>query len=137
MTIENKPAFQLLDHEHKHNNSVVTFPQGQTFKLDVLLDKVNAFFRQLTLTELSERLNKEGFGKLTIYSGKHSRQDWDVNYWNQRGVEAEILDSEAGSWKKGKVRMRVVLEFCPDEPEELDIDRSQHNSLEDIRNNIA
>lgn len=62
----------------------------------------------------------------------------NTDNWNQYGVEAEILDPESGGWKKGKVRMRVVLEFCPDEPEEIAINNnSENNSLNDIRKTIS
>lgn len=58
--------------------------------------------------------------------------------WHE-GVEAEILEPESGKWKKGKMRMRVILEFCPDEPEEIEKDLSQqdNNSLDDIRQTIC
>ena len=36
--------------------------------------------------------------------------------WNN-SVEAEVLEPESGKWRTGKMRMRVILEFCPDEPE--------------------
>ena len=52
--------------------------------------------------------------------------------------DAEILEPKSGEWKKGKMRMRVILEFCPDEPEVMN-DRTQQNgnSLDDIRQTIS
>jgi KGK domain len=42
-------------------------------------------------------------------------------------------------WKKGKVRMRVILEFCPNELEKTKVDNVQQNSnsLDDIRQTIS
>lgn len=135
MTMENQKAFQLLDHETSCANSVISFPEGKIFKIGKLLERVNALFRQSTLIQLPENLHKEGFARLTI-SGRQSC--WSTHYWNKEGVEAEVLDTESGGWKKGKVRMRVVLEFCPDEPEESQINNnSENNSLNDIRKTIS
>lgn len=133
--MENQKAFQLLDHETSRANSVISLPEGKIFKIGKLLERVNALFRQSTLLQLPENLHKEGFARLSIFSGKGC---WNTQYWNEEGVEAEILEPESDGWKKGKVRMRVVLEFCPDEPEEIVTDNnSENNSLDNIRKNIT
>ncbi len=57
------------------------------------------------------------------------------------GVTCEVLKIGAkGGWKKGKVRIRVSLEFCPDEPEVEEIIESNQiefskteSPLDDIR----
>jgi hypothetical protein len=41
----------------------------------------------------------------------------DYTIWSGEGVACEILSPENNGWKKGKVRIKVTLEFCPDEPE--------------------
>lgn len=59
-------------------------------------------------------------------------------HWNH-SVKAEILEPESGKWKKGKMRMRVILEFCPDEPEEIknEVLQQDNHSLDDIRQTIS
>jgi 2-iminoacetate synthase ThiH len=37
--------------------------------------------------------------------------------WVTEGVKAKVLKYGARDWQEGKVRMRIVVEFCPDEPE--------------------
>jgi hypothetical protein len=37
--------------------------------------------------------------------------------WIDEGVECEVLNLGANQWKKGKVRIKISFEFCPDEPE--------------------
>jgi hypothetical protein len=32
-------------------------------------------------------------------------------------VTSEILIPDAKGWQKGKIRFKLTLEFCPDEPE--------------------
>ncbi|VEP16627.1 conserved hypothetical protein [Hyella patelloides LEGE 07179] len=133
--MENKKTFEVLDHENIQANSVVSFPQGRTFKIGQLLERVNFFFRQLTIPELPERFSKEGLSKLPIYA---TTKGFALEDWNTKGVEAEILDLESGGWKKGKVRMRVVLEFCPDELETIETNNHlENNSLDDIRKTIS
>lgn len=37
--------------------------------------------------------------------------------WFIHGIECELLELGATKWRKGKVRIKVSLEFCPDESE--------------------
>jgi hypothetical protein len=36
--------------------------------------------------------------------------------WIDEGVECEVLNLGANQWKKGKIRIKISFEFCPDEP---------------------
>lgn len=38
-------------------------------------------------------------------------------YWYGSGKDAELLNPGSQGWKKGKIKIRITLEFCPDEPE--------------------
>ncbi|WP_201788381.1 KGK domain-containing protein [Trichormus sp. NMC-1] len=40
----------------------------------------------------------------------------DLTGWDSPGIECEVLQVSGGGWRKGKVR--VSLDFIPDEPEE-------------------
>lgn len=123
MNSENK--FEHLEHEA--SNAVISFSNGTTFKVSKLMEQLNNFFKLSVLRELSQNLSQVGLG-----SPPH-RQDWS------NSVDAEILEPQSGEWKKGKVRMRVILEFCPDEPEEVkNYNLPQNsNSLDDIRQTIS
>ena len=115
--------FQHLEHED--SNAVISFNNGTTFKISKLMEKLNSFLQQFVLNSLSEKLTQVGLGSTPNRAYFYS------------GVDAEILEPKSGEWKKGKVRMRVVLEFCPDEPEEIkDGSTGQINSLDDIRQTI-
>jgi hypothetical protein len=118
--------FQQIEHED--SNAVVSFDNGTTFKVSKFMENLNSFFRHSILKDLSEKLKQVGLG--TPPEHRHT--------WNQ-GVDAEILEPQSGEWKKGKVRMRVILEFCPDGPEEVKIahTRQNENSLDDIRQTIT
>lgn len=34
--------------------------------------------------------------------------------WLESGLECEVLELGSPSWVQGKLRVRVILEFCPD-----------------------
>ncbi|MBD1861183.1 MULTISPECIES: KGK domain-containing protein [Trichocoleus] len=51
--------------------------------------------------------------------------------WLEEGVSCEILRLGDKSWQKGKIKIRVSVEFCPDEPEITE------SPLDDIRQAIA
>jgi len=118
--------FQQIEHES--SQAVISFDNGTTFKINKLMERINSFFTQLVLKNLSEQLKQAGLGT------PPNQQD----NWN-KGVAAEILKPQSGEWKKGKVRMRVILEFCPNEPEETQDDnlRQKVNSLDDIRQTMT
>ena len=52
--------------------------------------------------------------------------------WIDEGLECEVLNVGANRWKKGKVRIKISFEFCPDESE-----ASEYQSpLDEIRQEI-
>ena len=48
--------------------------------------------------------------------GKSTHKD-NMARWFGEGVDCKSLKFGAKGWQKGKVRLRVSLEFCPDEPD--------------------
>ena len=112
--------------EHENSNAVISFNNGTTFRINKFMENLNKFFIESVLNNLSEQLKQAGLG-----TPPNQRSNWN------QSVDAEILEPQSGAWKKGKVRMRVILEFCPDEPEEIE-DNASHNgnSLDDIRQTI-
>ena len=52
--------------------------------------------------------------------------------WYQTGKDCEILQVGSNGWKKGKIRLKVSLEFIPDEPEMKRIE----SPLDDIRKSM-
>lgn len=115
--------------EHENSNAVVSFSNGTTFKISKFMEYIDDFFGKSQLVyNLSQKLNESGIGTPPDYS-----------YTWSEGAEAEILEPKSREWKKGKMRLRVILEFCPDEPEATKDNNSSNdsNSLDDIRQTIA
>ncbi len=46
---------------------------------------------------------------------KKKRDQKEVNNWWNEGIQCQVLTHEGKGWQNGKVRL--TLEFCPDEPE--------------------
>ncbi|MCT7979407.1 KGK domain-containing protein [Laspinema olomoucense] len=48
-----------------------------------------------------------------------NKNGWDNNQinWVHEGVKAKSLRYGAQNWQEGKVRMRIIVEFCPDDPQ--------------------
>ncbi|MGL4758471.1 MAG: KGK domain-containing protein, partial [Patescibacteria group bacterium] len=93
--------FQQIEHED--SNAVISFQNGVTFKISKFMEIINSFLVQSIFHELSVKLKEVGLGTPPNY-----KQNWHTS------VDAEILEPQSGEWRKGKVRMRVILEFCPD-----------------------
>ena len=49
--------------------------------------------------------------------------------WFSQGEECEILRAGSPGWQKGKIKINVILEFIPDEPEET-------SPLDDVRQEL-
>lgn len=63
--------------------------------------------------------------------------------WFSDGIDCETLKIGGKGWQKGKVKIKVILEFCPDEPEvdetpeNDDSETSQPESpLDDLRRQL-
>jgi hypothetical protein len=48
--------------------------------------------------------------------------------WFEEGKECKLLKLGAKEWQPGKIRVKVTLEFCPDEPEKVEIQNQENNS---------
>lgn len=66
-------------------------------------------------------LNMNIVAELNSSLGRKNRGRLPDNYWinlmSDEGLDCEILKLGARDWQKGKVRIEIHLEFCPDEPE--------------------
>ena len=108
---------EVISIENRDDNVLISY---HTYKAEEFLNRL----------EDTDRHKKEKLKQVRLGSTPNK------GYFSS-GVNAEILEPKSGEWKKGKVRMRVILEFCPDEPEVVKEDSIQRiNSLDDIRQTI-
>ncbi|MBW4665182.1 MAG: hypothetical protein KME01_13430 [Chroococcus sp. CMT-3BRIN-NPC107] len=92
-----------------------------------------------TLVEFLEAKGIKGTSINEFHSelNKYYKKNWK---WFSDGKDCEILSIGAKGWQKGKLRIKFTLEFCPDEPEVIEITQSKEiennqpeSPLDDIR----
>lgn len=106
--------FKPLNDEYK--DTVVSFSVSM-FKVSNLIAEV----KEVWLTQGIHTLRN----KLANRGGISGNND----DWFARGVSCEILKPGNKSWKKGKIKISINLEFCPDEPEIDEIMQSNDSSI--------
>jgi len=101
--------------ENYENDDVCSF--GSTMfkvgKLRQVMKLATASHLEGALTEL---FKTQG---LQIDTSKYNPQlrCYDTQKWFGDGIDCEALKIGAKGWQKGKVKITVIVEFCPDEPE--------------------
>ena len=122
--------FKLLDDQSNDKVSAISV-NDVIFKVEQLIKTANEVLRNPGISTIESILSNSGKGKLIA-----------VNDWTGNGVQAELLRPKGTGWKKGKARIRVILEFYPDEPDEEELSSQEADSIEaspldDIRQNMS
>jgi hypothetical protein len=110
-------------------NIAVSLPNNM-FKLQELEAYTIEAFQQEGLKHVESQMKSKGRGQFPLDHPEFGRKAWFSNGW-----ECEILTPTGSFWQKGKLRMKVTYEFCPeglgaDESELRDF-RSTNGSTED------
>lgn len=127
--------FQILDYHAEHKDSVVSFNSYHTFKVAQFVELASSAFQIKGLESLRDFLtNTKQVGGLP----NCHPSDLVIN-----GYPGELLSPHQEGWKKGKIRIKVVLEFCPDEPDPEEIvnnlpiaTQNLESPLDDIRKTL-
>jgi len=117
-----KEKFQILN--DKQGDIVISFYKS-ILKLSKLKSAIVSVILSNSLQELNNILVSEGGGKVP------TRNPTDLI---DGGVYCEILQP-GKNWQEGKLRIKVTLEFCPDEPEIEEI-KEPESPLDDLRRMI-
>ena len=120
-----------------HNDDDVCNSNNEIFKVGKLREALKEAFNNNLQTALNDVLKSKGFQ----FSRKfYNSIRWCISEkgWLDDGMDCEILKIGAKGWQKGKIRIRVSVEFIPDEPEiEQTPEITQPESpLDDIRRKI-
>jgi len=108
--------------------------KDKAFKISYVKHAIKEALRGAVADTLHNLLKAKG---VEIDPGASNRT-FDTWKWFDKGLDCEILKVGAKGWQKGKIRIKVTLEFIPDEPEiEQTPEITQPESpLDDIRRMI-
>ncbi len=105
-------------------DDVLSF-KDDVFKADKVKKAMQLVFQNPVAVSLSNWLSHQGV-KVNLENNSKAK-------WFDEGVDCEILKPDAKGWRRGKFRMRIFLEFCPDESEIA----QPESPLDDIRQTIT
>lgn len=120
--------FEKIDADSEDKDGVIKF-YNSMFKFTELIKAIKNAFQSKGLDELDNNLRSRG--GVPIWREMK-------NLWFNDGVEAEVLRLNRQGWQKGKIRIQILLEFCPDEPEITQTSETTDNEspLDDLRRMI-
>jgi hypothetical protein len=105
------------------DESVISVKEDVQILMDSKMCKINDLKKSIIKEAISVPIEIIEGTKKDAYLSKRLK-------WINEGLKCEILKLGSNNWKKGKVRINISLEFCPDEPE-----ISEYESpLDEIRN---
>ncbi len=130
---------QICEHNEYLNNDddVIAFSADSMCKLAIFKQKIQNFLSNEIPNKLVEFLEHQGIKYMKInqsITDSKGRTHTNIanHNWLKDGKECEILQVGSNGWKKGKIRLKVSLEFIPDEPKIKEIE----SPLDDIRQSI-
>lgn len=109
-------------------NDVMEF-DNETYRVRKIINAMSRVFKEVLGKQLFESLKNNS---INIYPGYHEGSKSIVysNYFSD-GVDCEILKVGSDSWRKGKFKINVSIEFIPDEPE------TEPSELDSVRQEIS
>jgi len=119
------------------DDDVCSSPDYAMFKVGKLRETIKRAFRGSVQTALNDVLKSQGLQFNTTGYNSQTRNNYDKD-WLGEGLDCEILKIGAKGWQKGKIKIRVSVEFCPDKPEieEAPEITEPESPLDDIRRMI-
>lgn len=120
--------FKELDAQSLDRDTALSFPKSM-FRIGEFFARVQEAFQPFGHKTLTNRLESKG------------GIPFDEVGWFKQGVDCEILRPDSKGWQKGKIRIRISLEFCPDDIGEASnipslANTEQVASLDDIRQTL-
>ncbi|MEA5537289.1 KGK domain-containing protein [Crocosphaera sp. XPORK-15E] len=123
---------RVCDHNEylENDDDVIAFGADSMRKISKFKNIIRLFLEGELSNKLVEYLEKSGIQCAKIYDYKNRSTN---NYkWLTNGKDCEILKVGSNGWKKGKIRLKITLEFIPDEPEI----NEPESPLDDIRQSM-
>lgn len=115
-----KNKFESLDSQSEHKDVVLDLDYS-VFKISHLVSAMVQIFQGKGLEELNRILISQNRGYLLSREGQGS-------HWFNSGVNCKIF-KPGNIWQTGKIRIKVALEFCSDEPEVEEVAQSNESNI--------
>jgi alpha-acetolactate decarboxylase len=115
----------MLEHSYFSDfddNDVVAFDELTLHKAKKLKQVMEAMQRDQIESNINDYLRSQN-----ICSRKYGS-------WTGIGSECEVLKLGAKEWQKGRIKVRISVEFYPDEPETIN---EPPSPLDDIRQSMS
>ncbi len=118
------------------NDDVVTFDNRvvhKTFCVSQFREIINTAFNRME-DAYADSLKTQGhhLPSGTKFNGNTGYASYDE--WFDAGVSCKILRLADPKWTQGKMRIRVAVEFIPDNEE--DAEQTNESALDELRNSI-
>lgn len=113
--------------ENYGNDDVFSF-ESTIFKVGRLREIMRSSVVPKLESALQELCKTHTLQINTMKYNPQSRNSWEQQ-WFHDGIDCETLKIGAKGWQKGKIKIRVILEFCPDEPE---VEQTPQNNESEI-----
>lgn len=95
--------------------------------ISVQSDNMHGHINNYPMFKLADIVRKLSCKLVGMNETYWDKEDYEEKKWVTDGVNCEVLNVSDGKWKKGKVKVKVVVEFCPDEP------MASQSPLDDLR----
>ena len=116
------------------DDDVIAFTESNLIKAGIFKKAIACLFKTNSIESLIydylQSHHNIKINRSVNISNNESKQYTYYNKWLEEGVYCEVLRLGAKNWQKGKIKIRVSVEFCPDELKESE------SSLDDIRQAI-
>jgi hypothetical protein len=118
--------FEVLDSE---NGDIVIVIQNNNYRLSQMISASSTLLIKDNQKSLDSELREQNCNPLPSVK--------NLNNWIYTGVDCEIL-KPGKNWQKGKCRIKVNIEFCPNETEveETQETKESESPLDDLRRQI-
>lgn len=96
------------------DEDVCEFKQGGMYKIGKIRESLKTIITNRLHNAIKQPLQEQ---EIKIPEKFYDEGKEVYQYWFTDGISCEILQIGAKGWKKGKIKIKVSVEFCPDEPE--------------------
>ena len=122
----------------KFNDGVISFEE-ETYKVERFINSSKDYFLQYSQigSSLISHMRSQAQLKINL-----SQKDY-ANWFNGQGIPCSILSPDTNGWQAGKVKIKIhmIVEFHPDDPESLlighksdrETPQESESPLDDIR----